>query len=323
MSDGVGSGPDEIIARVAVSGAVEVTRLGLGCAPLGNLYTAISDADARATVDAAWDAGVRLFDAAPLYGHGLSERRLGAALAGRPRDEFVVSTKVGRLLRPASGPVDTIFVVPTDVEPVWDFSRDGVLRSIEESLERLGLDRLDIVYVHDPDDHEADALDHAIPTLCALRDEGVIGAVGVGMNQWEMPLRFVERTDLDVVLLAGRWTLLDRSAGEQFLPACVERGVAVVAGGVFNSGVLAAAAPADGTFDYAPASEGVVAEVGRLRDVCAAHGVELPAAALQFVLRSAGITAVVVGARSAAEITADVAWAASVLPPELWTALDA
>ena len=315
-------GPIAITDRVSLGPrGPEVTRLGLGCAPLGNLYSALTDDDALATVAAAWDAGVRYFDTAPLYGHGLSERRLGAALAGRPRHEFVVSTKVGRLIRPAAGPVDTIFSVPHDVEPVWDFSRDGVLRSIAESLERLGLDRIDVAFVHDPDDHEAQALDETFPALCALRDEGVIGAVGVGMNQWEMPLRFLDRVDLDVVLLAGRCTLLDRSGLDSLLPACAARSVGVVLGGVFNSGVLAAPDPRSATYDYASAGPDVLSAVERLRAICARHDTTLPAAALQFALRAPGATAVVVGARHPDEIRADIAWATTSIPHDFWTDL--
>ncbi len=306
--------------RLGRSG-VEVTRLGLGCAPLGNLFTAVAEEDAAATVGAAWDAGVRWFDTAPLYGHGLSERRLGAALAGRPRDDVVISTKVGRLLRPASGEVDTIFTGVGDLEPVFDFSADGVRRSLDESLDRLGLDRVDIALVHDPDDHVDEALAGAFPALLSLRDEGVVGAIGAGMNQWQVLDRFVTEIDLDVVLLAGRYTLLDRSGGDVLLRRCLERGVSVVLGGVFNSGVLA---DPDGaaTYDYAAVPPRVALEVDRLRRVCDRHGVPLPAAALQFGARHPAVTAVVVGARTAAEVAADVAHAAAPLPPALWADLE-
>lgn len=300
---------------------VEVTQLGLGCAPLGNLYEAVDDDDAAATVEAAWAAGIRWFDTAPLYGHGISERRLGAALADRPRGEYVVSTKVGRLLRRASGPVDTIFEGVGDVAPVFDFTADGVRRSLDESLDRLGLDHVDVVLVHDPDDHVDEALAGAFPALLALRDEGVVGAVGAGMNQWGALDRFVTEVDLDLVLLAGRYTLLDRSGADVLLPRCLDRGVSVVLGGVFNSGVLA---DPDGaaTFDYGAVPPPVAAEVAALRGRCAAHGVPLAAAAIQFAARHPAVTAVVVGARTAAEVRADVAFAEAEVPAALWEALD-
>lgn len=298
-----------------------VTRLGLGCAPLGNLFRAVSDDDARATVDAAWDAGLRFFDTAPLYGHGLSERRLGAALAGRRRDEYVVATKVGRLLvAPQVPPPDTIFVdVPPEV-PVFDFSRDGTLRSIEESLIRLGLDRLDVVHVHDPDDHLDEALAGAFPTLCALRDQGVISAVGCGMNQVAALQLLVERVDLDCVLLAGRHTLLDHGSADDLFAACAAREVGVVLGGVFNSGLLADPDTAP-TFDYGPAAPELVVATQRLRRIAASHGVPLPAAALAFALRHPVVSCAVVGARTAAEVLDDAHLAAFDVPDALWAEL--
>jgi D-threo-aldose 1-dehydrogenase len=299
-----------------------VTALGLGCAPLGNLFTAVTEDDVQGTVDGAWSAGLRFFDTAPLYGHGLSESRLGAALRSRPRGEYVLASKVGRLLRtPDREQSPTIFAGAPPLEPVFDFSRAGVMRSISESLERLGTDRLDVVHVHDPDDHEQDALDSAFPALIELREEGVIGAVGCGMNQWEMLDRFVERVDLDCVLLAGRWTLLDRSGGEQLLPRCLERGVGVVIGGVFNSGLLA---DPDGTpvYDYAAAPRDLVARAETMRDACSRHGVSLLAAAIQFALRHPAVSSVVVGARTAAEIGADSAAAEVHVAEELWSELD-
>lgn len=299
-----------------------MTQLGLGCAPLGNLFQAVADDDAVATVDAAWDAGWRLFDTAPLYGHGLSERRLGAALAGRPRDEYVLSTKVGRLLRPpaAGSTVETIFVDAPDLDPVFAYSRDAVLRSIDESLERLGVDRIDVVHVHDPDDHEQAALDGAFPALIELREQGVVGAVGCGMNQWQMLDRFVDRVDLDCVLLAGRYTLLDPSGGDELLPHCLDRGVGVVIGGVFNSGLLAD--PDErATYDYASAPIHLVAQARAMAQVCAAHGVSLTAAALQFALAHPAVTSVLVGARSAAEVHSDATAAAAALPDDLWAEL--
>ena len=296
-----------------------VARVGLGTAPLGNLFTAISDEVAQATVDAAWDGGVRFFDTAPQYGHGVAEIRLGRALADRPRDEYVLASKVGRLLRHVSPRQETIFRDIPDVDPVFDYSRDGVLRSIEESLVRLGAERLDIVHVHDPDDHEAEALATAFPALIELREQGVIGQVGCGMNQAEMLSRFVERVDLDCVLLAGRWSLLDRS-GEALLVQCAERGVEVIVGGVFNSGLLAR--PEVGaTFDYAAAPGELVERARAMQAMCAEYGVTLPAAAIQFVLRHPAVTRVLVGARTPAEISDDLGHLAAAIPDALWSAL--
>lgn len=311
-----------MIAAVPLgSRGVEVTRLGLGGAPLGNLFEPMTDDDARATVDAAWAAGIRLFDTAPLYGHGLSEQRLGEALRAYPRDEFVLSSKVGRLLRPDPDFDPGVFAVPRGLVPRFDYSADGVRRSIEESLERLGLDRLDIVLVHDPDDHEQAALDTAFPALLALREEGVVRAVGAGMNQHEMLERFVARVDLDCVLLAGRYTLLDRS-GSALVEQCAERGVGVIVGGVFNSGILAGADRAP-TFDYAPAAAAVVDRADALRAACSRYDVALPAAALQFALGHPAVSTVVIGAADPQEIRADVEWAATTIPAELRADLDA
>jgi D-threo-aldose 1-dehydrogenase len=293
---------------------LQVTTIGLGCAPLGNLFSTVADDTAAATVDAAWDGGVRLFDTAPLYGLGLAERRLGAALRHRPRDEYVVSTKVGRLLRSDPGADPGIFRVPAGTVADFDYSRDAVLRSIEASLDRLGLDRLDVVHVHDPDDQESDALDSAFPTLLELRDQGVIRAVGCGMNQAAMLERFVARVDLDCVLLAGRWTLLDRS-GAALLDTCATRGVGVLVGGAFNSGALVDAT--DPHYDYAPASSAIVDRVATLRAICDRHGVPLPAAALAFAGSHPAASSVVVGARSPDEVRADLAWAAIALPDAL------
>jgi D-threo-aldose 1-dehydrogenase len=300
---------------------VTVTRVGLGGAPLGNLYQELSDEDAAATVAAAWDAGIRCFDTAPLYGNGLAERRLGAALQAYPRDEFVLSSKVGRVLEPDAGYDPFIFRVPRGLAPRFNYSRDGVLRSIDASLERLGLDRLDVVLVHDPDHHEAEALAGAFPTLVELRERGVVRAIGAGMNQHEMLRRFAAQVDLDCVLLAGRYSLLDRS-GAPFLDECAARGVGVLLGGVFNSGVLAAD-EAEAMFDYLPASEEILDRTARLREACGHHGVPLPAAALDFALAHPAVSAVVIGAREPGEIRADVEWAQRAVPAALRAELDA
>ena len=299
-----------------------VTGLALGCAPIGNLFSGVSDDDARATVDAAWDAGIRYFDTAPLYGHGVSERRLGLALGSRPRSDYVLSTKVGRVLRPARAERPaTIFTDVGDLEPEFDFSRDGIVRSLEESLVRLGTDRVDVVLVHDPDDHEPDALRHAFPALLRMRDEGVVSAVGCGMNQAAMLERFVARVDLDCVLLAGRYSLLDRG-GAALLAQCAEREVGVILGGVFNSGVLIDP-DAHPIYDYSAAPLAVLDRARRLRSVCEARGVALGAAALRFVMRDSAVSTVLVGARSAAEVDLDVGYAATAIEDDLFRELDA
>jgi D-threo-aldose 1-dehydrogenase len=295
---------------------VTVTQLGLGCAPIGGLYKPVSETAARAVVDRAWEHGLRLFDTAPLYGSGLSEHRVGAALRDRPRDDFVLSTKVGRLLR-AGGRPAAMFEEAPALEPVFDFSFDGVRRSLEESLERLGLDRIDVVYIHDPDDHFEEALAGAYPALERLRGEGVVQAIGVGMNQSEMLARFARETDVDCLLLAGRYTLLDTSALDELLPLCLERGIAVIAGGVFNSGVLAGNAH----YDYAPAEPAVLARVSRLAEICARWGVPLSAAAVQFPLGHPAVACVLVGCRSSAEVDEDVALFALDVPAKLWEEL--
>ena len=295
---------------------LSVTRLGLGCASLGNLYDALDDAQARATADAAWSAGLRLFDTAPLYGHGLSERRIGAALSPRPRDAYVLATKVGRRLVPGRDPA-TIFAEAPALVPVFDFSYDAVLRGVEESLARLGLTRVDVLHVHDPDAHEADALAGAFRALARLREERVIGAVGAGMNQSAMLTRFVERGVVDCVLLAGRYTLLDRSALADLLPAAEAAGVAVILGGVFNSGLLADPRPG-ARYDYAAATPALLARARALAALCERHGVPLGAAALQFGARHPAVTSVLVGARSSAEVEQARSWFAQPIPRELW-----
>lgn len=302
---------------------VQIGRLALGCAPIGNLFEAVTEEDARATLDAAWEHGVRLFDTAPLYGHGLSERRLGVALRERPRDEYTLATKVGRRLLPleaGEAPLGTIFADVPNLRPEFDFSADGVLRSLEESLERLGLDRVDLLHVHDPDEHLEEAEAGAFPALIRLRDEGVVGAIGLGTNLASVAARFVGRIDLDWLLLAGRCTLLDTSGPEEVFDACRRHGVAVLAAGVFNSGVLAAPGPG-ARFHYAPAPEDVLARVRRMEGACADFGVPLAAAALQMPLRYDVVRAVLVGARTAAEVGEDVALLDRPIPEELWDLL--
>jgi D-threo-aldose 1-dehydrogenase len=306
---------------------VALTELGFGTSRLGNLYAAIDDDTAAAAVDAAWDAGIRYFDSAPHYGLGLAERRLGKALADRPRDDLVVSTKVGRLLEPNPRPTGSDldaggFDTRDDLVRRFDYSRDGVRRSLEASLERLGLDRVDVVLVHDPDDFVDEAIHSAVPALVELRDEGLVGAVGVGMNQWEAPLRIVRETDVDVVMLAGRWTLLDRT-GAPLLDACAERGISVLDAGPFNSGILAAPWPHEGaTFDYSPAEEGLLARAQALATVCRRHDLALPAAALRFPLRSDVVASVVAGMGTAEEVRSNVEWLDADVPDAAWADLE-
>ncbi len=274
---------------IGLTGA-RVTALGFGGASAGNLGQETTNAGTATTVDRAWAGGIRYFDTAPHYGLGLSERRLGAALRDRPRELFVISTKVGRMLEPNPRPAGSDlaaggFAVPDTLRRRFGFTAAAVRRSLEGSLERLVLDRVDLVYVHDPDDHVDEALAGAIPELIRMRGEGPVTAVGVGMNQWQAPLRMVRETGIDVVMLAGRWTLLDRS-GQPLLDECAARGVAVVAAAPFNSGLLARPWPPDGAhFDYGPAAPGVLARARALAGICERHGVSLPDAAVQFPLR--------------------------------------
>jgi D-threo-aldose 1-dehydrogenase len=318
------AGSAQVSRRRLGRSGVMVTELAFGGAALGNLFTSVDDETAAATVDAAWDGGIRTFDTAPHYGLGLSERRIGEALRRRPRDEFTISTKVGRILEPVSGEADGLdtegFVVPATHRRRFDYSADGVRRSLESSLQRLGLDRVDIVYIHDPVDHREQALREAYPALAQLRSEGVVGAIGAGMNESEMLTRFVIETDVDVVLLAGRYTLLDQSAAEDLLPAAVERGVSVVVGGVFNSGLLANPS-ADARFDYQVAPASLIERARRLEAACGAFGIPLRAAAVRFPLAHPAVASVLIGARNPYEITEAVELRGLDIPAELWTAL--
>ncbi|GAA5210403.1 aldo/keto reductase [Microbacterium kyungheense] len=291
---------------------------GLGCAPIGNLFTAVADADADATVAAALDAGIRFFDTAPHYGAGASEARLGRALAGVPRDSVVLATKVGRKIVDADGTAVPSGAVGADT--VADLSRDGVLRSLEGSLSRLGTDRIDLLYLHDPMDVD-EALRSAMPALEQLRAEGVVRAIGVGMV-WPDPLtRFVREADVDVVMIAGRTTLLDHRGESSLLPEAAARGVGVVAAGVFNSGILADPV---GTpyFDYREAPAEMQAQARELSAVCARFGVELRHVASRYPLRLPAVEAVVVGARTPAEVSDFAAAESAAIPEELWAELE-
>ncbi|MFE9425792.1 aldo/keto reductase [Kitasatospora sp. NPDC006697] len=305
--------------------SVAVTELGFGAAVIGNLYRETSDQEASAAVDAAWDAGIRCFDTAPHYGLGLSERRLGAALRDRPREEYVVSSKVGRLLVPNEEPRGTDtdgFAVPDDLRRQWDFSRNGVLRSIEETLTRTGLDRLDIVFLHDPDDHWRQAADEGMPVLAELRDQGVIGAIGAGMNQSAMLARFLRETAADVVMLAGRYTLLDQSALDDVLPAAQEHGKSVVAVGVFNSGLLSRDRPTKGMkYDYQDAPADLVQRALAIAEVCEAYGTTLPAAAIAFPYTHPAVVNVTLGMRTPQQVEQNAELHRRTIPAGLWDQL--
>jgi D-threo-aldose 1-dehydrogenase len=314
--------------------ALRPTRLGFGTAEIGGLFRAVSDEDAAMVLEHAWEIGIRYFDTAPLYGYGNAERRLGSALRDRPRDEFVLSTKVGRLLVPigavpegadvdrqaVDGVDDASYVGTPPVRVVFDYSYDGVLRSVEASLERLGLDRIDILYVHDPDDHWEAAIRGAIPALHRLRDGGTVGAIGAGMNQAPMLARFVREGDIDAVLVAGRYTLLDQAALPELMPLCLERNVAVMIGGVMNSGILADPRPG-ARFNYASAPPALVERAQGLRAVCERHGVPLRAAAIQFALAHPAVRSLVTGVRTIDHLDDYPALLAVPIPDALWTDL--
>ena len=301
-------------------GGLTVGPLAFGSAPLGNLGRVVGDDEWPGALEAAWDAGVRYFDTAPHYGLGLAERRLATVL----REGCIVSTKVGRLLAPGpgTGMDDEGFAVPDTLVRVLDYSRDGVLRSLESSLQRLGRDRVDILFVHDPDDHYREALDGAFPALEELRSQGVIASYGAGMNQAEMLADFVRETDLDVVMLAGRYTLLEQGALDDLLPECERRDVSVIAAGVFNSGLLARDRPREGaTYNYEPAPPELLARVHRIAGVLERHGTSLPVAAAQFALAHPAVATVCLGGRSAAQVERNAALFDEPVPDEAWREL--
>jgi D-threo-aldose 1-dehydrogenase len=317
------------------NGGISFTELGFGTAPLGNLYRAISDAEADAILAAAWEGGVRYFDTAPLYGLGLSETRLNRFLRDKPRDGYVLSTKVGRVLKvaPVHEGQGKWFDVPARVG-VYDYSYDGVMRSVEFSLERLGVARIDILYVHDLDvwtHGSAEVLEGYMRTflesghraLVALREQGVIGAFGAGINE-EGPAEHIARHgDPDLFLLASRYTLLQQPALESFLPYCAERGIGVVIGAPYNSGILATGARPGAKFSYENAPEEVLDRVRRIEAVCARHGVRLVDAAFRFPLRHPAVVSVIPGGQGVAEMASNLAAERAEVPPALWAALKA
>lgn len=320
------------------NGGLTFTELGFGTAPIGNLYRAISEDEAQAVLERAWDAGVRVFDTAPLYGLGLAETRLNRFLRGRPRDDYVLSTKVGRLLRAtkAGEARDTLgkfFDVPSRKE-IYDYGHDGVLRSVEASLERLGVDRIDLLFAHDLDvfNHKTRAaLDARLDEFMAggyrallrLRDEGVIRGFGAGVNEWEPCRDLMERGDFDIFLLAGRYTLLEHRALTEWLPMAAARGVGVMMGGPYNSGILATGPRPGAMWFYDPAPQDVLDRAARIQAVCAAHGVRMVDAAFQFALRHPAVVTVIPGGQGVAEMDSNLAAARAVIPDALWSDLKA
>ena len=311
---------------------LEVTAFGFGTAPVGNIFREIDEQTSDSMFQAAWDAGVRYYDTAPMYGHGLSELRTGQSLRWKERDELVLSTKVGRILKPARR--DSIDFAPwTNAAPFeieFDYSYDGTMRAFEDSLQRLALERIDICFIHDIDRFTrgdaqpevfAQAMDGAWRALSELRDQGVVTAIGVGVNEWEVCLEALRQRDFDCFLLAGRYTLLEQGALDEFLPLCEERGAAVVVGGGFNSGILATGAVEGAKYNYAPAPAGIMDKVAKIEAVCARHGVPLPAAAMQFVLAHPAVPSFVAGTRTVEQLEKNLAWFGHRIPGDFWADL--
>lgn len=313
------------------------TELGFGTAPLGNLYKAISEDTAQATLEAAWEVGCRYFDTAPLYGLGLSETRLNHFLRGRDRKSYIISTKIGRLLRVSSPESRTgigkFFDTPSRQE-VYDYSYDGVMRSIEASLERLGIDRIDVLYCHDIDVYthgSPAAADRRIGEFMAggyramsrLREEGVVDAIGAGINEWQIAERLAREGDFDVFLLAGRYTLLEQELLTSFLPYCVERGIGIALGGPYNSGILATGPKPGAYYNYTAAPQEILDRVSRIEKVCAAHGVKLIEAALRFPLGHPAVVSVIPGAQMPEEVRRNAEILKARIPTALWSDLKA
>ena len=315
--------------------ALSVTDLGCGGSPLGNRASPMSDDQADDIVQWAWESGIRYFDTAPLYGHGLAEARLGKSLRWKPRDEFVISSKVGRVL--TSAPRQSINFHPwADGLPFtchFDYSYDGTMRSFEDSLQRLALERIDIAFIHDIDvfTHGAgpqktvfkQAMAGAYKALLKLRDQGLVAAIGVGVNEWQPCYESLQQGDFDCFLLAGRYTLLEQEPLDHFLPLCEARGAVVIAGGGFNSGILATGAVTGARYNYGPAPETVMSKVRRMELVCKRHGVPLPAAALKFLLAHPAIASHIPGMRTTEQIEQIIAWVNHPIPPDLWQELKA
>jgi len=303
-------------------------RLGLGCAAQGNLLRARSEDEALGVLDAAWEAGIRHFDTAPHYGLGLSEERLGRFLATKPREEFVVSTKVGRLIRPnpgwdGSSADDEAFVVPARLHRVWDVTPDGVRASLEESLTRMGLDHVDVLYLHDPEHSGIDgAVEEGMTSLAALRDTGAVRFIGTGSMNAETLLAAVETGIPDVIMAAGRYTLLDQAVAPAVLDACDRHDTRIVAAAVFNSGLLAATPTRSALFDYADVPPDVLDRAIGIAEACASFDVELPTAALHYPLRDRRVVSVVVGADTPEQVLQNLARLDADVPEELWAELE-
>ena len=325
--------------KFAARGGAELqfTELGFGAAPLGNMYRPLTEKEARATLDTAWNIGCRYYDTAPLYGLGLSETRLNGFLRAKPRDGYLISTKIGRLLE-LSTPErrtrqDQFFEVPARTER-FDYSYDGVMRSLEFSLERLGLDHIDIVYAHDVDTFthgSKEAADQRIKELMSggykallkLRESGAIKAIGAGINEWEIAERLARAGDFDIFLLAGRYTLLEQEALESFLPYCVEKKIGVTIGGPFNSGILATGPKPGAYYNYKPAPKAILDRVGKIQAICAEHKVKLAEAAIRFPLSHPAIVSVIPGGQKPSEVRRNGEMLSVKIPTALWRDLKA
>ncbi len=311
---------------------LDVTAFSFGTAPIGNIFREIDEGTSNAMIETAWDAGIRFYDTAPMYGHGLAELRTGHALRWKERDDLVLSSKVGRVLRPARK-ADIDYAPWTNAGRFtmhFDYTYDGTMRAFEDSLQRLGLERMDICFIHDIDvftrgDEQAEvfkqAMDGSWRALSALRDQGVVKAIGVGVNEWEVCQAALEQRDFDCFLLAGRYTLLEQESLDTFLPLCEKRGAAVVVGGGFNSGILATGAREGAKYNYAPASDSILQRVARIEEVCANHTVPLPAAALQFVLAHPAVPSFIAGTRTVEQLKRNLAWFSHPIPADFWTEL--
>jgi D-threo-aldose 1-dehydrogenase len=314
------------IEKVAIGRTkVKVTRLGFGSVPLGGLYKDLTEEQADATVRRVIELGINYFDTAPIYGFGKAETRLGRELSKLNRDSLVVATKVGYTLMPDEGGRDEKvfhrFVNVPPVRAIFDYSYDGLMRTFEGSLERLQLSRVDILNIHDPDHNWREAIDVAYPTVHKLRSEGVVSAIGVGMNQAEMLTRFARECDFDCLLVAGRYTLIDHTGLRELLPVCEQKGIRVIIGGPYNSGILATGARPGATYNYLDAPPTIVERVAAIEAVCARHGVPLKAAALQFPLAHPAVAAIIPGGRSAAEVQENFQLLSKKIPDDFWAEL--